>query len=140
MADVLTKLQRSFNMSKIRDKNTKPEIIVRSIVYRMGFRYRLHNKNLPGKPDIVLTRHKKIIFVHGCFWHLHKCRYGKVKPATNVNFWEKKRSDNQERDKRNIKELKKLGWDVLVIWECELKKSSEKTEKKIFKFLNNQRC
>jgi DNA mismatch endonuclease, patch repair protein len=135
MVDVLTKIQRSYNMSRIRNKNTKPEIIVRSIVHGMGFRYRLHNKNLPGKPDIVLTRHKKIIFVHGCFWHMHKCKYGKVKPATNATFWENKRSGNRERDKRNIKALKKLGWDVLVIWECELKKSPEKTEKKIINFL-----
>jgi len=135
MVDVLTKKQRSFNMSQIRDKNTKPEKIVRSIVHRIGFRFRLHNKNLPGKPDIVLTRHKKIIFVHGCFWHMNKCKYGKVKPATNSDFWEKKRLGNAERDKRNIKALKKLDWDVLVIWECEIKKNPEKIEAKIKSYL-----
>jgi DNA mismatch endonuclease (patch repair protein) len=121
-------------MSQIRDKNTKPEIIVRSIVHGMGFRYSLHNNKLPGKPDIVLSRHKKIIFVHGCFWHMHNCKYGKVKPATNVNFWQVKRQGNVTRDKRNIKELKKLGWKVLVIWECQTKKP-KKTIDRIKKFL-----
>ncbi|MEN6385598.1 MAG: DNA mismatch endonuclease Vsr [Phycisphaerales bacterium] len=133
--DVLTKLQRSFNMSRIRDKNTKPEIKVRSIVHGLGFRYRLHNAKLQGKPDIVLTRLKKIIFVHGCFWHMHKCKYGKVKPATNADFWLKKRMGNALRDKRNIRDLKKLGWDVLIIWECEIKKEPEKVELSIKKFL-----
>jgi DNA mismatch endonuclease, patch repair protein len=134
MVDVLTKSQRSFNMSQIRDKNTKPEIKIRSIVHRMGFRYSLHKNNLPGKPDIVLSRLKKIIFVHGCFWHMHKCKYGKVKPATNVNFWQVKRQGNVTRDKRNLKELKKLGWKVLIIWECQTKKA-EKIVKKIKHFL-----
>ncbi len=134
MADVLTKEQRSFNMSQIRGKNTKPEIIVRSIVHGIGFRYSLHKNNLPGKPDIVLSRHKKIIFVHGCFWHMHKCKYGKVKPATNTNFWQEKRQGNVERDKRNIKQLKKLGWQILIIWECQTKRP-EKIVSKIKEFL-----
>ena len=121
MVDVHTKEQRSFNMSQIRDKNTKPEIIIRSIVHRMGFRFRLHDKNLPGKPDIVLPRHKKVIFIHGCFWHLHNCRYGRVKPQTNANFWQTKRQSNKNRDKRNLAQLRKLGWQILVIWECWLK-------------------
>lgn len=134
MVDVLTKQQRSFNMSQIRDKNTKPEITVRSIVHRMGFRYSLHNKKLPGKPDLVLTRHKKIIFVHGCFWHMHHCRYGKVKPATNKKFWQNKRQGNVTRDRRNLKKLRNLGWKVLVIWECQIKKP-EKLINKISNFL-----
>jgi DNA mismatch endonuclease (patch repair protein) len=120
MADVHTKEQRSFNMSQIRDKNTKPEIIIRSIVHRMGFRFRLHDKNLPGKPDIVLPRHKNIIFIHGCFWHLHNCKYGQVTPATNAAFWQNKRQSNKTRDKRNMAQLKKFGWNILVIWECQL--------------------
>ena len=137
MVDVHTKEQRSFNMSQIRDKNTKPEIIIRSIVHRMGFRFRLHDKNLPGKPDIVLPRHKKIIFVHGCFWHLHNCRYGRVKPATNANFWQTKRLSNKTRDKKNITQLKKLGWQVLIIWECWLKDPA-KLQKHLLSFLYNQ--
>jgi len=118
MVDVLTKEQRSYNMSQIRCKNTKPEMIVRSLVHSMGYRYALHRKDLPGHPDLVLVKHKKVIFVHGCFWHMHKCRYGKVKPATNVKFWQTKREGNVARDKRNLRKLRKAGWKVLVIWEC----------------------
>lgn len=116
--DIHTKEQRSFNMSRIRGKDTKPEMVVRSMVHRMGYRYALHRKVLPGKPDMVLTRHHKIIFIHGCFWHMHRCRYGKVKPATNVNFWLKKREGNVARDKKNLRKLRKDGWKVLVVWEC----------------------
>ncbi|MFA5252690.1 MAG: DNA mismatch endonuclease Vsr [Phycisphaerae bacterium] len=134
MVDVLTKKQRSFNMSQIRSKNTSPEIIVRSLVHRMGYRYALHRSDLPGHPDIVLVRHKKIVFVHGCFWHMHHCRYGKVKPATHKKFWQDKRQGNVERDKRNLKKLRSAGWKVLVIWECQIKKP-EKLINKISTFL-----
>jgi DNA mismatch endonuclease (patch repair protein) len=119
MADVLTPQQRSFNMSRIRSRDTRPEIIVRSIVHRLGFRYRLHKKDLPGKPDLVLVRHRKIIDVHGCFFHMHDCRYGNVKPVTNADFWETKRQSNLKRDRRNIGLLKKAGWQVLIVWECQ---------------------
>lgn len=136
MADVHTKEQRSFNMSRIRNKNTRPEIFVRSIVHRMGYRYALHRKDLPGHPDMVLTKHHKIIFVHGCFWHMHKCRYGKVKPATNVNFWKTKREGNVVRDKRNLLKLRKNGWKVLVVWECQTR-NSEHLFDKLSKFLNS---
>ena len=108
-------------MSQIRSKNTSPEIIVRSIVHRMDYRYSLYRSDLPGHPDIVLVRHKKIIFVHGCFWHMHKCRYGKVIPQTRKIFWQDKRAGNVERDKRNLKKLRHLGWKVLVIWECQIR-------------------
>ncbi len=118
MVDVLTPKQRSFNMSRIRGKDTKPEIIVRRLVHRLGYRFRLHQRKLPGCPDIVLTRHRKVIFVHGCFWHMHKCRYGKVEPVTNAKFWQTKREGNVARDKRNLRRLRKDGWKVLVIWEC----------------------
>jgi DNA mismatch endonuclease (patch repair protein) len=118
MPDVLTPEQRKYNMSRIRYKNTRPEMIVRSEVHRMGFRYRLHKSNLPGKPDLVLARHKKVIFVNGCFWHMHTCKYGIVKPRTNAEFWKNKRLGNVKRDRRNIRELKKNGWQVLVVWEC----------------------
>ena len=118
MTDVLTPAQRKLNMSRIRSKDTRPEIIVRTLVHGMGYRYRLHNPTLPGKPDLVLSRHRKIIFVHGCFWHMHKCRYGRVRPKTNATFWQTKRLGNVERDNKNIATLKLHGWKVLVIWEC----------------------
>jgi DNA mismatch endonuclease (patch repair protein) len=121
MADVLTPQQRSFNMSRIRNRDTRPEMIVRSIVHRLGFRYRLHKKDLPGKPDIVLVRHRKIIDVHGCFFHMHTCKYGRVVPATNAKFWRMKRQSNVERDHRNLTTLRREGWKVLTVWECETK-------------------
>ena len=129
MTDVLTKEQRSFNMSRIRAKDTKPEIIVRSIVHQLGYRYSLHKRNLPGQPDIVLARHKKIIFIHGCFWHMHKCRYGKVIPQTRKKFWQTKRLDNVARDRKNIKQLKRSGWQVLIVWECQTKNIPTLTRK-----------
>ena len=129
MVDVHTKRQRSYNMSQIRSKNTKPEILVRSLVHRMGFRYRLHQSNLPGKPDLVLTRHHKVIFVHGCFWHIHNCRYGRVTPKTNPKFWQTKRGGNVERDRKNIKQLRKADWKVLIIWECQTRKIDKLTKK-----------
>jgi DNA mismatch endonuclease, patch repair protein len=119
MTDVLTPEQRSFNMSRIRSRDTRPEMIVRSIVHRMGFRYRLHKKELPGKPDLVLVRHRKIIDVHGCFFHMHDCRYGRVTPMTNAEFWQTKRNSNVSRDHRNLCRLRKTGWQVLIIWECQ---------------------
>lgn len=121
MSDVHTKEQRSRNMAAIRSKNTKPEMIVRKIAHSLGFRYRLHRRDLPGKPDLVFPRSKKIIFVHGCFWHMHSCQYGNVIPKTNTAFWRRKRTSNVERDRRNKLDLKKLGWQILVIWECQTK-------------------
>ena len=123
MTDVLSTEQRRFCMSRIRDKNTKPEIIVRQLVRQMGIGYRLHVKDLPGKPDLVFRKHNKIIFVHGCFSHMHTCKYGRVVPKTNAEFWQTKRLSNKLRDSKNRKELKKLGWKVLVIWECQTKKT-----------------
>jgi DNA mismatch endonuclease (patch repair protein) len=108
-------------MSAIGNKDTRPEIIVRSLVHRMGYRYALHRGDLPGHPDIVLVRHKKIIFIHGCFWHKHHCRHGRSKPATNVKFWQDKRKGNVERDKHNLIKLRKVGWEVLIVWECQTK-------------------
>lgn len=135
MVDVLTPAQRRYNMSRIRSRNTKPEIVVRSVVHRMGYRFRLHQKNLPGKPDIVLSRHRKIIDVRGCFFHMHSCRYGRVKPATNDEFWLAKRQSNRLRDKRNARLLKGAGWNVLVIWECQTK-TSDHLEKVLSGFLS----
>ncbi len=137
MTDVLTPEQRRFNMSRIRNKDTRPEIIVRSLVHGMGYRYRLHSPELPGKPDLVLPRHRKIIFVHGCFWHMHKCRYGRVKPKTRASFWQNKRMGNVERDRKNLAALKREGWKVLVVWEC-WTRDLERLEKRITPFLQKQ--
>ena len=134
MTDVLTKEQRHRNMSNIRDRHTKPEMIVRSLVHKLGYRYRLHRKDLPGKPDLVFPARRKVIFIHGCFWHMHECRYGMVRPATNIEFWDTKRSGNVVRDKRNLKVLAETGWKVLILWECEQKDLIE-MEKVIRRFL-----
>ena len=134
--DVLTPEQRRRNMAAIRSKHTKPEMAVRSMTHGMGYRYALHRKDLAGHPDLVLTKHRKIIFVHGCFWHMHTCRYGKVRPATNTRFWDSKREGNVARDKRNLRKLRKEGWKVLVIWECQTR-HPEKLTKKLADFLSS---
>lgn len=122
MADVHTPAQRSYNMSRIRGKNTKPEELVRKFLFSKGFRYRKNDPHLPGKPDIVLPKYRTVIFVNGCFWHGHEgCRYF-VWPKNNEEFWKTKISGNMERDKRTIAELQKDNWRVLIVWECELKK------------------
>ena len=122
MADNHTKEQRSYNMSRIRSKNNAPEEKVRKFLFSKGFRYRKNDKNLPGCPDIVLPKYKTVIFVNGCFWHKHNCKRF-VWPSSNEKYWKKKILRNVERDEINIKELKELGWKVLVVWECELKKA-----------------
>ena len=119
MADRLTKERRSWNMSRIRGSNTKPELIVRSVLHQMGYRFRLHRRDLPGSPDIVLPRHRLVIFVHGCFWHRHQgCRFAYT-PKSRTTFWIKKFQDNVDRDKRVTEELHAMGWRVVVVWECE---------------------
>lgn len=121
MADNHTKEQRSYNMSRIRSKNNAPEEKVRKFLFSKGFRYRKNDKKLPGCPDIVLPKYKTVIFVNGCFWHKHNCKRF-VWPSSNEEYWKKKILRNVERDELNIKGLKELGWKVLVVWECELKK------------------
>jgi DNA mismatch endonuclease (patch repair protein) len=121
MVDVHNTEQRSRNMSAIRGRDTKPEKRVRSILHELGYRFRLQRKDLPGKPDIVLAKHKTVVFVHGCFWHCHDCRFGMVRPQTRAEFWTAKRQSNVERDVRNKLALEALGWRVLVVWECETK-------------------
>lgn len=138
VADVHSAEQRSFNMSRIGSRNTKPELIVRSIIHRMGFRFRLHRRDLPGKPDIVLASRRKIIFVHGCFWHSHACRYGRVTPATNSEFWTTKLAANTIRDRRNLRKLRVDGWQVLVVWECWTKKIDDVLMPKLQAFLECQ--
>jgi DNA mismatch endonuclease (patch repair protein) len=121
MADVHDKKTRSYNMSRIRSKDTKPEILVRKFLFSKGYRYKLHDKNLPGKPDIVLPKYKTVIFIHGCFWHGHKgCKYYVV-PKTRTKWWVTKINGNIVNDKRKKASVKKLGWKVITIWECQLK-------------------
>ena len=130
MTDIFSKEKRSEIMSKIGPKNSKPEIIVRKIVHSLGYRFRLHRKDLPGNPDLVFPKYKKAIFVHGCFWHGHKrCQQGKL-PATNTTFWEEKISGNVKRDKSNFNKLRRLGWKYLVIWQCDIKKSNKENLKR----------
>jgi DNA mismatch endonuclease, patch repair protein len=119
MTDVLTPQQRSFNMSHIRGRDTRPEMRVRKLLHAAGLRYRLHGKHLPGKPDLVFAGAKAVVLVHGCFWHMHDCKYGKPVPATNVDFWAEKRRGNVERDVKNRDALESSGWRVFEIWECE---------------------
>lgn len=121
MADVHNKKTRSYNMSQIRAVNTKPELLVRKFLHANGFRFRLHVKNLPGKPDIVLPKYKTVIFVHGCFWHGHtNCKYFKI-PGTRTKWWTVKINRNKDNDARAVKSLKADGWKVIVIWECNLR-------------------
>lgn len=124
MVDTLTKEKRSWNMSRITGRNTKPEILLRSLLHREGFRFRLHDKRLPGKPDIVLPRHRTVIFVNGCFWHRHNnCEYAYT-PKSRQEFWLHKFQGTVQRDQEKQKMLADLGWQVLVVWECELKRNS----------------
>ena len=113
--------QRARNMSAIKSKNTKPEIKVRKVLHSMGYRFRLHRKDLPGSPDIVLPKYKTVIFVHGCFWHRHKnCKYAST-PKTRQEFWEAKFRENINRDKLNQENLSSKGWKIIIVWECEIK-------------------
>ena|SRR5215469_1555759 len=116
--DIHTPEQRRHNMSAIRSKDTKPEKRVRSILHSLGYRFRLHRRDLPGKPDIVLPKYRTVIFVHGCFWHCHHCKKGKLKPETRSEYWSAKRANNVARDAANEEALRKAGWRVITIWEC----------------------
>ena len=132
--DTVSKKKRSEVMSKVRSKNTKPEIIVRKLLYKLGYRFRLHRNDLPGKPDICLPKYKTVIFVHGCFWHGHKgcARH----PKSNLDYWTPKIKRNAERDHLHKNSLRKLGWKVITVWECDLK-SSQKLQNKLSKFLDS---
>lgn len=117
--DKLTPAERSSNMSRIRGKDTRPELIVRKLCHSLGYRFRLHRRDLPGRPDLVFAKHRKIIFVHGCFWHRHTdCKYAYT-PKSNTGFWGKKFMTNILRDKLTLSSLEEDGWKVLIIWECE---------------------
>src|SRR5688572_21032240 len=121
MADVHSPERRSANMAAIRGKNTKPELTVRRLLHRNGYRYVLHGRRLPGRPDLVFPARRKVIFVNGCFWHMHECRFGRVVPATRTEFWQTKRRSNVERDRVNNDVLVTQGWQVFTVWECEVK-------------------
>ena len=136
--DLLTPEQRSRNMSRIRGKNTKPELLVRWLLHARGYRYRLHGRagsiRLPGSPDLVFAGRRKVIFVNGCFWHFHDCRVGQHAPKANADFWAAKRTRTRERDARQCRQLEDAGWEVLTVWECELREPSA-LEEQLVRFL-----
>jgi DNA mismatch endonuclease, patch repair protein len=136
MTDVLSRQQRAFCMSRIRPKDSKPEMIVRRLIHRLGYRYVLHRRSLPGNPDLVFVSRRKVILVHGCFWHRHRCRFGRPIPTTRRGFWTTKLTANVLRDRRNLRELRRLGWDVLIVWECQTK-NVDAMEKRVIQFLDS---
>ena len=134
--DILTPEQRSERMSRVRGRDTKPEMLVRRLAHGMGYRYRLHRRDLPGSPDLVFPSRMKVIFVHGCFWHRHldpECKLARL-PKSKLDFWGPKLETNRERDERNLVLLAELGWDVLVIWECQTN-NREQLQARIREFL-----
>jgi len=120
MVDHVASDRRSFIMSSVRTKDTKPELQLRRLLHRLGYRFRLHRRDLPGCPDIVFPSRRKVIFVHGCYWHGHECRWGKL-PKSRLDYWQPKISANRDRDARNVRELGALGWASLTVWQCELR-------------------
>jgi len=128
--DTLTPVERSERMSRVRSKDTKPEMLVRSLVHRMGYRYKLHDKNLPGNPDLVFPSRHKIIFIHGCFWHRHGKRCELTRwPKSKLEFWKPKLEQNRHRDDSVKRRLRRLGWRTLTIWECQLKDNARLSER-----------
>jgi DNA mismatch endonuclease, patch repair protein len=132
--DNLTRAQRSATMARVRSRNTKPEIAVRRLVHGLGYRFRLYRSDLPGKPDLVFATRRKVIFVHGCFWHGHDCRAGMNRPHSNQSYWRRKLSENQRRDSENRSALSKLRWKALVVWECQVG-NTERLSSRIDRFL-----
>jgi len=136
MPDVFNPEERSRIMAKVRGENTSPERLVRSLIHKMGYRFRLNVKDLPGKPDIVLKKHKKVIFVHGCFWHQHEGCPHAARPSSNTEYWNKKLDRNMLRDRENMHKLEYLGWNVLIVWESETR-DREKLIDKLKGFLTS---
>jgi DNA mismatch endonuclease (patch repair protein) len=136
MTDVFTPSKRSQIMAAIKGKDTQPEKAIRSLIHRMGYRFRLHRRDLPGNPDIVLPSHKKVIFVHGCFWHGHSACKRSALPRTNKSFWKNKIEGNRKRDASAKKRLNKLGWKSLTIWQCQISRSFPRVSRRILDFLN----
>ena len=134
MTDIYSQKKRSEIMARVPSTGTKPELLVRKVAHGLGYRFRLHKENLPGRPDLVFPRHRKIIFVHGCFWHCHKHCKGAKRPVTNSVFWDQKLSRNMERDQQNAAALREEGWNILVVWECETR-DQDRLIGKIFHFL-----
>ncbi len=134
--DNKTKEQRHINMSNIHNKDTAPEVLVRKYLFRKGLRFRKNDKRLPGHPDIVLPKYHTVIFVNGCFWHGHDCKYAKL-PATNQSFWNNKIEKNRKRDRKNIEDLEKHNWKVLIVWQCKIRnKEGQKEElEKLYKLI-----
>lgn len=143
MADIKTKESRSYNMSRIAGKDTKPEELVRKYLFSKGFRYRKNVKKLPGTPDLVLPKYRTVIFVNGCFWHGHEgCKYF-VWPKSNAEFWRQKIETNISRDRRKEAQLREMGWNVIVVWECELRpkerqETLERLEKELYQLLKKE--
>jgi DNA mismatch endonuclease (patch repair protein) len=136
MADTLTPKQRSRQMALVRDRNTAPEIVVRKLVHSLGFRYRLHVRSMVGCPDLVFSRLRKVIFVHGCFWHQHSCNRGNRIPKANRGYWKAKLARNVGRDKSHRAALRRLGWQVLIVWECEATpRDSGRLASRVLRFL-----
>lgn len=138
MTDRFTPEERSRVMSRVKGHDTEPERIVRKIVHRMGYRFRLHDKSLPGKPDIVLSRHKKVIFIHGCFWHGHKGCHKATRPVSNVEFWNRKLDGNMRRDAKVQRELKSLNWKSLTVWQCQTRDVAV-LQKRLERFLTTEK-
>lgn len=134
--DRLSTERRSANMRAIRSENMMPELVVRRLVHKLGYRFRLHRKDLPGKPDLVFPARRKVVFVHGCFWHAHKCKLSHV-PKSNTRYWDAKLRRNRVRDKKNIRALIAAGWESMVVWECELKDSLA-VGKRVMEFLESR--
>ena len=132
--DSITREQRSANMAAVRGKNTRPEIAVRRLLYGLGYRYRLHVANLPGRPDIVFRKRRCVVFINGCFWHGHDCPRGSA-PASNVEFWQRKIEGNRERDQRVHRQLRKDGWRILTVWQCETRDETRLT-RRLHRFLD----
>jgi DNA mismatch endonuclease (patch repair protein) len=137
MADKISRDQRSRVMASIHSFNTTPEMLVRSLLHQMGFRFRVHRKDLPGRPDICLPKFRKVIFVHGCFWHGHTCVHGSRRPASNREYWDDKLDRNICRDADAVRALRKQGWTTLIVWECQLK--SPKIRERLKRFLQDTR-
>lgn len=136
--DTFSPQQRSKVMALVRDRDTKPEMVVRRLVFAMGYRYRLHNRKLPGCPDLAFKRLKRVIFVHGCFWHKHDCTRGSRMPKTRIDYWSSKLARNEARDAQSITRLQELGWRVMVVWECETcLRTREKLSARIVRFLSD---
>ena len=131
MADILSREQRSLLMSKVRSSDTKPEWILRCALHRLGFRYKLKNKRLPGNPDLVFPKYRTVVFVHGCFWHRHAGCKDASMPKTNQSFWTEKFSENVQRDTRVVESLLRQGWKVMIVWECELVNKTIETIEKV---------